>query len=296
MQHADSITSVSLRISVHYTRASANSVDEDLVLPDGITLTPGRPEIGDMLSATIGCASALKNTTTEGVHGVVVGSCGPEELMANIRRVEHAIGSKVRAAVGGVELVEEYVSSASSRGIVAPILIGLSFTFIEPLLGDHVGPRQTPQTHTASHIMFLSSISCVDRIYLSSSLFSYIPVVDDCNSPFPSLLYWTNSSYLIYKSDDERMGRHHLILSINPCACRTCNYLDTVYTLTTNSKSSSFRLFLETEKPFALHVPVPVPYDRRSVAEYVSHRPPKYIGGGVEDLLFFMALWVTIGR
>lgn len=59
-----------------------------------------------MLSASIGCVSALKR---EGVHGVVVGVCGPEELMNNVRHVEHAIGAKVRAAVGGVELVEEYV-------------------------------------------------------------------------------------------------------------------------------------------------------------------------------------------
>lgn len=79
-------------------------------MPDGLTLTPGRPELGDMLSATIGCTSVLKNTTREGVHGVVVGVCGPEELMTRVRQVEHDIGAKVRAAVGGVELVEEYVT------------------------------------------------------------------------------------------------------------------------------------------------------------------------------------------
>lgn len=109
---ADAITSVSLRISVHYTRASATSTVsvEDLDLPYGLTLNPGRPELGDMLSASIGCVSALKRSTREGVHGVVVGVCGPEELLGHVRQVENAVGSKVRGAVGGVELVEEYVA------------------------------------------------------------------------------------------------------------------------------------------------------------------------------------------
>lgn len=107
IRQAESISSVSLHINVHYTRAIASSEIPDL--PEGITLTPGRPELGDMLSASIGCASVLKNTTKEGVHGVVVGVCGPEELMNRVRQVEHEVGAKVRAAVGGVELVEEYV-------------------------------------------------------------------------------------------------------------------------------------------------------------------------------------------
>jgi ferric-chelate reductase len=112
VSQAEAITSVSLRISVHYTRAFATSTIsvEDLDLPYGLTLDPGRPELGDMLSASIGCVSALKRSTREGVHGVVVGVCGPEELMSHVRQVENAIGSKVRAAVGGVELVEECVT------------------------------------------------------------------------------------------------------------------------------------------------------------------------------------------
>lgn len=279
MQHADSITSVSLRISVHYTRASANAVDENLVLPDGITLTPGRPEIADMLSAMIGCASALKNTTTEGVHGVVVGSCGPEELMANIRRVEHAVGSKVRGAVGGVELVEEYVSSRS-RGVVALMLTRL-FPSTEPLLGDPVGPRQTSQTPTTSHNMFLFFIFCVDRIHhLSShtypSLTTYKLVGPiHISSTSPTTRGWAGTIHFL----DQSMRMPYLY------------YLDTVH-VDNCSKSSSFQLFA-VPHPFCCNR---VPYDLRSVTEYMAHRPPKYIGGGIEYLLLFMTLRVAVGR
>lgn len=107
IHQAEAITSVSLRINVHYTRATAVTLEDKLELPDGITLSPGRPDLADMLSSSCSCASALKNTTKEGVHGVVVGVCGPDELLDNVRKVENAVGAKVRAAVGGVELVEE---------------------------------------------------------------------------------------------------------------------------------------------------------------------------------------------
>jgi len=112
MNQAEAISSISLRINVHYTRAFASSTIsvDGLELPYGLTLSPGRPEIGDLLSASIGCTSALKRSTAAGVHGVVVGVCGPEELMSHVRQVESAIGSQVRATVGGVELVEEAFS------------------------------------------------------------------------------------------------------------------------------------------------------------------------------------------
>lgn len=100
---------------------------DELELPYGVTLSPGRPEIGDLLSASIGCTSALKRSTPEGVHGVIVGVCGPEELMSHVRQVENAIGSQVRATVGGVELVEECVTFFRLFLIIRELTMTLSF-------------------------------------------------------------------------------------------------------------------------------------------------------------------------
>ncbi|KAF8310934.1 hypothetical protein DL93DRAFT_2083848 [Clavulina sp. PMI_390] len=111
---SESISSVSLHINVHYTRASGISPSfiEELDLPEGIKLVPGRPDLGDMLAALCDCTSGIKHSRAPGgesekLHGVVVGCCGPEPLMDSVRKVEHGIGRSVRNAVGGVELVEE---------------------------------------------------------------------------------------------------------------------------------------------------------------------------------------------
>jgi hypothetical protein len=112
MEQAEAITSMSLRISIHYTRASATTqvlVDANVRMPEGIDLLPGRPDLGDILSSSVGCASVLKATTLTGVHGVVVAVCGPDELVESARAAEASIGKAVRKAVGGVELVEECV-------------------------------------------------------------------------------------------------------------------------------------------------------------------------------------------
>ncbi|KAF8311052.1 hypothetical protein DL93DRAFT_2116386 [Clavulina sp. PMI_390] len=111
---AESISSVSLHIHVHYTRASNFSASSigDLHLPEEIKLVPGRPDLGDMLAALCDCTSGIKNAPAPGgereqLYGVVVGACGPEPLMDSVRKAEHAVGRSVRNAVGGVELVEE---------------------------------------------------------------------------------------------------------------------------------------------------------------------------------------------
>lgn len=109
-KQAEVIQSVSLRISVYYTRASATTqilVERGVQLPDGIELSPGRPDLGDLLSATISCTSVLKHTTREGVHGVIVGACGPKDMLKSVREADRSIGKEVRKAVGGVEFLEE---------------------------------------------------------------------------------------------------------------------------------------------------------------------------------------------
>jgi len=104
-EQAACISSVSLHITIHYTRASPEA--PVLVLPDGMFMQAGRPELRDTLYASLSCVSALKNKSHSGPHGVIVGVCGPKELVAEVRKVERGIGKSVRKAVGGIELVDE---------------------------------------------------------------------------------------------------------------------------------------------------------------------------------------------
>jgi hypothetical protein len=104
IEQAASISSMSIRIAVHYTRASPSVP----TFPhEGILVQAGRPELKDVLFASLSCVSALKQNSLSGVHGVVIGVCGPTGLVDEVRKVERGVGKAVRQAVGGVELVDE---------------------------------------------------------------------------------------------------------------------------------------------------------------------------------------------
>ena len=105
MEQAASISSISLRIAVHYTRASPSVPNYSP--HKGITVQAGRPEIKDVLFASLSCVSALGQNSFSGAHGVVVGVCGPGGLVDEVRKVERSVGKAVRKAVGGVELIDE---------------------------------------------------------------------------------------------------------------------------------------------------------------------------------------------
>ncbi|KDQ51900.1 hypothetical protein JAAARDRAFT_139501 [Jaapia argillacea MUCL 33604] len=99
-------TPVNLQISVYYTRATVlppSKVD----LPDGLTLTPCRPNLARILDDAV---NATINMKSEGaLKGMIVGVCGPVMLGQDVCRSLGHLNSSQRNAVGGVELHEEYV-------------------------------------------------------------------------------------------------------------------------------------------------------------------------------------------
>lgn len=104
IEESNAITSISLRIAVHYTRATP--FVPEFSLPEHMAIHAGRPDLADVLFGAIGCVTGGRGGSTAG-RGVVIGVCGPEGLVEEVRKVERAVGHSVRKAVGGVELCEE---------------------------------------------------------------------------------------------------------------------------------------------------------------------------------------------
>ena len=81
----------------------------DLDLPLGITLAPGRPKFSRIFEEAIADAVALGPGAKcdESVNGVVVGVCGPVNLIDDVSKAVNAIDPVRRDQVGGVEICEE---------------------------------------------------------------------------------------------------------------------------------------------------------------------------------------------
>lgn len=94
-------TSARVRIHVFYTRAISTTF-ASMILPRGITLLPGRPNLDKLLDATV-----IDTMSAGGTNGVFVGVCGPVTLANATARVVNGIDARMRADVGGVELHEE---------------------------------------------------------------------------------------------------------------------------------------------------------------------------------------------
>jgi ferric-chelate reductase len=106
---------LSLRFSVHWTRASALSPQVlRMTLPSGMYLHVGRPNIRATLQGVIeGVRDAYSSTASccrcrlESPTGVAIGSCGPTSL------IDNAVGAVNRVSwadwidIGGVESIEE---------------------------------------------------------------------------------------------------------------------------------------------------------------------------------------------
>ena len=105
-------TAARVRVSVFYTRASGRSL-EGMYLPPGMTLAPGRPNLGKHLDALV---SATR--TAGGCSGVFVGVCGPVTLAASASESVKRFDVARKRAVGGVEFHEECVD-VRSRAPVA---------------------------------------------------------------------------------------------------------------------------------------------------------------------------------
>ncbi|KZT71208.1 hypothetical protein DAEQUDRAFT_750102 [Daedalea quercina L-15889] len=99
---------VSLRVSVHYTRAMTS---DDVMkayerLPVGVTLSPGRPRLQKTLEGLVERTAASGGVEGR-LTGVVVGVCGPVALGEQVGRVVRQLDRGRRSAVNGVELHEE---------------------------------------------------------------------------------------------------------------------------------------------------------------------------------------------
>ncbi|KDQ57126.1 hypothetical protein JAAARDRAFT_35728 [Jaapia argillacea MUCL 33604] len=100
-------TSTTLRISIFYTRASFVDPSKTFV-PPGITFSPGRPKIANILDGVIeSTLSANQQKGAEKLAGVMVGVCGPMGLGEQVRQVVGNVDPVRREAVRGVELCEE---------------------------------------------------------------------------------------------------------------------------------------------------------------------------------------------
>jgi ferric-chelate reductase len=105
----------SIRISVHYTRASMMAMDPNKIygyLPPNITIMPGRPRFSTILDSVVdrSCAlysSGVESRVSDKLTGVVVGVCGPGGLAEDLRKAIGSIDPRRYKAVGGVELCEE---------------------------------------------------------------------------------------------------------------------------------------------------------------------------------------------
>ena len=107
-----------LRISVFYTRATSPSF-EGLELPLGITLTPGRPKIGELLDGFI--TSVTKKGSA--AHGAFVAVCGPVGLSRDVAHAVRVCDVNAKKAVGGVQFHEECVVFFSQRIMLTQILV-----------------------------------------------------------------------------------------------------------------------------------------------------------------------------
>ena len=88
-------------------------------LPPGLTLSPARPKLPQILKGVVNRSAALFSGGRErkrgggGLTGVIVGVCGPSGLGDEVRKAVAGFDPDSRKRVGGIELHEECVVSFS---------------------------------------------------------------------------------------------------------------------------------------------------------------------------------------
>lgn len=99
----------SFRVSIYYTgiRANLPEAPPDCTLPEGLTLTPARPDFASILDEIVDHTISTRSEGKIEKGGVLVGVCGPVALGQSVVRVVGKIDSKRRREVGGVEVHEE---------------------------------------------------------------------------------------------------------------------------------------------------------------------------------------------
>jgi hypothetical protein len=121
--------SLSLRFSIHWTRASSRPHRvQRVALPPGMHLRAGRPDIHGALQGVIaGVRSAYsrrRHNSSDVPSGVIIGSCGPTALMDDAARAVGRVNWVDWREVGGVESIEEYACSPSSLIVAGHVLNG----------------------------------------------------------------------------------------------------------------------------------------------------------------------------
>jgi ferric-chelate reductase len=115
---------LSLRFSVHWTRASALSSQVlRMTLPQGMYLHVGRPNINATLQGVIeGVRDTYSSTTSccrcrlESPTGVAIGSCGPTSLTDTAVGAVNKVSWADWIDIGGVESIEECVEKSFATG------------------------------------------------------------------------------------------------------------------------------------------------------------------------------------
>lgn len=101
--------SISLRISVHYTRARVGKVDiADFFHPD-MTLRAGRPSIASVVDEMALSMPTMQKSATDRDwnQGLLVGVCGPVALADDVAQAVGKVEPPLRNQIGGIEIHEE---------------------------------------------------------------------------------------------------------------------------------------------------------------------------------------------
>ncbi|KAL0065866.1 hypothetical protein AAF712_007170 [Marasmius tenuissimus] len=108
-----SSTFAPLRISIFYTRASIGKFPfaEEFFRSTRLTLSPGRPKLGNILEASVerlvGPDMSATEKDRDGLCGLLVGVCGPVQLADSVCDAVRNVDSDKRDKVGGIEIHEE---------------------------------------------------------------------------------------------------------------------------------------------------------------------------------------------
>ncbi|KAG8908964.1 hypothetical protein FRB99_000067 [Tulasnella sp. 403] len=104
------IHTISLKISVYYTRAASHDFHDKLLaigkLPKGMEVEPGRPNVSDVLRILVQQTASLARGE-RGLSGLMVGVCGPPSLAEDVRKAVRTVEATLRKSIGGIEIAEE---------------------------------------------------------------------------------------------------------------------------------------------------------------------------------------------
>jgi ferric-chelate reductase len=110
---AQSSYTVPLRVTIHYTRASAKKTSgavEGFYHPS-VSILPGRPNMDKVIDGGVSNALAMGHTKNEPCDkGMIVGVCGPAGLADKVAAAVDRMDGEKKRRVGGVEVFEEFFS------------------------------------------------------------------------------------------------------------------------------------------------------------------------------------------